>query len=57
MEGDQEWATSKEDKGTLRRKTKTLPTHAPHTHEGKTEGVKTKRQKSRTSKEQKEESD
>ena len=59
MERDQEWATSKEDKGALRRKTKTLPTHAPHTHEGKNEDVKTKRkrQKSTTSKAQKEESD
>ena len=58
-EGDQEWATSKEDKGALQRKIKTLPTHALHTHEGKNEDVKTKRkrQKSRTSKEQKEESD
>ena len=59
MEGDQEWATSKEDKGALRRKTKALATHAPHTHKGKNEGVKTKRkrQKSRTSKDQKEESE
>ena len=60
MEGeDQEWATRKEDKGALWRKTKTPTTHAPYTHEGKNEDVKTKRkrQKSRTSKEQKEESD
>ena len=55
-EGDQEWVTSTEDKGALRRKSKTPSTH---THEGKNEDVKTerKRQKSRMSKEQKEESD